>query len=261
MVEETNGITEAELHAYLDGFLADDRRAAVETWLRAHPQEAARIDGDQQVNGHLRALFNGVSEDPVPSRLAFRPHPVRVRWRSPFQGRWPVMVPVLMMLVGLICGWLGRQFLGESDTLARALVRDAVGAHHVYASDSLRPVELDAAREKELLRWLSTRLGGDIRVPDLAALGYRFLGGRLLTFGQAPAAQLMYQDTAGQRLTLFIVRTGAASVDTPIDDSRQGSYRAFSWTDDDVGCVLTGNADNRVLPQAAKAAYRQLVED
>lgn len=168
--------------------------------------------------------------------------------------------PVLVLLVGLICGWFGQQILDERDTLSSTLVRDAVGAHHVYASDSLRPVELDAARERELLRWLSARLGGDIRAPDLATLGYRFLGGRLLTFGQAPAAQLMYQDTADHRLTLFIVRTGRAGVDTPIEDSRQGSYRAFSWIDDDVGCVLTGNADNQALPQAAKAAYQQLVE-
>src|SRR5215510_15353419 len=37
-------ITEQELHAYLDGELPDARRAAVEAYLREHPEDARRLE-------------------------------------------------------------------------------------------------------------------------------------------------------------------------------------------------------------------------
>ena len=36
-------VTEEELHAYVDGELAQDRRGAVEAWLGTHAEDAARV--------------------------------------------------------------------------------------------------------------------------------------------------------------------------------------------------------------------------
>ena len=43
MIDSEQPVTEEELHAYLDGELAADRRAAVEAWLAAHADDAAKV--------------------------------------------------------------------------------------------------------------------------------------------------------------------------------------------------------------------------
>ena len=43
MMDHEAPVTEDELHAYVDGELPADRQAAVESWLAAHPEDAARV--------------------------------------------------------------------------------------------------------------------------------------------------------------------------------------------------------------------------
>ena len=57
-----------------------------------------------------------------------------------------------------------------------------------------------------LVGWLSTRLGAEVRAPQLENLGFLLMGGRLLPGDTGPGAQLMYQDSSGQRLTLYLSR-------------------------------------------------------
>ena len=69
MVDRDAPILEAELHAYVDGELPADRRAAVETWLAAHPQDAARVEAWQAQADLIKARYGGVAQEPVPPRL------------------------------------------------------------------------------------------------------------------------------------------------------------------------------------------------
>jgi anti-sigma factor RsiW len=59
-------VTEAELHAWVDGQLAPARRAAVDAYLSQHPAEAARLQAYRAQNAGLRALFQPVLDEPVP---------------------------------------------------------------------------------------------------------------------------------------------------------------------------------------------------
>ena len=45
MTDEHTPVTEADLHAYVDGLLGDDRRGEVERWLQDHPQPASQPAG------------------------------------------------------------------------------------------------------------------------------------------------------------------------------------------------------------------------
>ena len=76
---------------------------------------------------------------------------------------------------------------------------DALAAHRTFAVEVRHPVEVDAAQEAHLVQWLSKRLGRPLVVPDLSATGYRLMGGRLLPAGSGAAAQLMYENGAGDR--------------------------------------------------------------
>ncbi|MGH8708806.1 MAG: anti-sigma factor family protein, partial [Burkholderiales bacterium] len=81
MSDETQTVGEAELHAWADGRLAGVRRAEVEAWLSAHPEEAERAAAYRALNEQLRAHYEPVLDEPVPGRLesaALR----RARWRS-----------------------------------------------------------------------------------------------------------------------------------------------------------------------------------
>ena len=62
-------VSEAELQAYADGRLAPDRRAAVEAWLAARPEEAERIAAYRRLAREVRAAYDNMLREPVPERL------------------------------------------------------------------------------------------------------------------------------------------------------------------------------------------------
>ncbi|MGA9338652.1 MAG: anti-sigma factor, partial [Pseudolabrys sp.] len=43
MIDRDSPVTEDELHAYIDGELPADRKAAVAAWLAEHPEQAALV--------------------------------------------------------------------------------------------------------------------------------------------------------------------------------------------------------------------------
>ncbi|WP_416359531.1 anti-sigma factor family protein, partial [Achromobacter insolitus] len=53
-------ITEADLHAYADGQLPPARRAEVETFLAAHPQDQGRVDEWREQRRLLHAMLDPV---------------------------------------------------------------------------------------------------------------------------------------------------------------------------------------------------------
>jgi anti-sigma factor RsiW len=158
-------------------------------------------------------------------------------------------------------GWLGRDFVTPRGALTASLVQDVVGAHAVFTTDEGRPVEIEASSGEDLYRCLSKRLGQAIHAPNLSAAGYGLLGGRLLPSEQGPAAQFMYQNAAGDRLTLFVARIAATGLDVPIRAAHREPSRAFYWVDDDMACVLTGDVDDTTLATIARDAYQQVFED
>ncbi|MDP2785399.1 MAG: hypothetical protein Q8O38_12520 [Sulfurimicrobium sp.] len=60
MNQEGGNMREEDLHAYVDGQLDAARRAEVEDWLAANPDEQARMADLQKQNAMLHALFNPV---------------------------------------------------------------------------------------------------------------------------------------------------------------------------------------------------------
>ena len=61
-------VTDAELHAYVDGQLDNRQRRAVEAYLATHPEEAERVAHYQQLNSALRKLYEPVLNEPLPTR-------------------------------------------------------------------------------------------------------------------------------------------------------------------------------------------------
>ena len=62
-------ITETDLQAYADGRLEPKRRAAVEAWLGAHPEEAERIADYRRLAKELRTIYDPVMSETLPPRF------------------------------------------------------------------------------------------------------------------------------------------------------------------------------------------------
>jgi anti-sigma factor RsiW len=256
-------VTEADLHAYVDGRLPPARLAEVDAYLSAHPEEAVRMQAYAAQNAGLRALFDPVLDEPVPPRLA---PPRQLR-----QWQWQSLAAGLAIAIASAgAGW-GLRGAAEDLGLPHAdgriasslptvpgLARQAAVAHVVYSPDVRRPVEIGAAQEDQLVAWLSKRLGSKIRPPRLGKLGYELIGGRLLPGATGPVAQFMYHDGAGQRLTLYVSNDQAHNQDTGFRFAREGQVNVFYWIDGKFGYALSGGIDKGELARVANAVYEQL---
>ncbi|WP_353155339.1 anti-sigma factor [Herminiimonas fonticola] len=257
-------VTEADLHAYVDGVLSEARSAEVAAYLDARPEELARVQVYREQNKALRELFNPVLDEPVPSRLA-----AGLRDRSTQFARYAAG-----LLIAIVSGAGGWMLHGATQTSMLAgdaaknangqlvlagFARQAAIAHGVYTPEVRHPVEVGADQEDQLVTWLSKRTGADMHPPKLGMLGYELVGGRLLP-GESgsPVAQFMYQEAGGQRLTLYVSTDQAQNRDTGFRFAQQGTVNVFYWIDGKFGYALSGGINKGELARIAHAVYEQL---
>ena len=70
MIDRESPVTEDELHAYVDGELPADRQPAVEAWLAAHADDAARVSAWRAQADLIKTRHAGIVREPVPARLS-----------------------------------------------------------------------------------------------------------------------------------------------------------------------------------------------
>jgi anti-sigma factor RsiW len=258
MSEAEQTVDEADLHAWADGRLAEGRRAEVEAWLAAHPEEAERAAAYRALNEQLRVHFEPVLDEPVPERLesaALR----RRRWRAAAATAGWIAIGAA---IGGVAGWqLHAQRapapLAQLDT--PVIARRAALAHATYAPEVRHPVEVGADEEQHLVAWLSKRLGGEVRAPRLESEGMTLVGGRLLPRDPGPVAQFMYQSAPGRRVTLYVRTEGPDQRETAFRYAREGNVRVFYWIDRKFGYALSSaDLDREELLRLANAVYQQL---
>ncbi|MBC8745655.1 MULTISPECIES: anti-sigma factor family protein [Paraburkholderia] len=257
------------LSAYVDGELPDDRRAAIETQLREHPQAAARVAAWRAQKAALRALCGAAGSDARQAQAgqqadgqqpAAEPGERPDAGRQPAQEQEPAFIVVRRMRpwwqrAGLAACWLaaGAGLALALGPFAPRLIGGAWGgfggqpagfaqradvAYAVYTPERRHPVEVAASEEAHLITWLSKRLNRPLSVPSLQEYGYSLVGGRLLPGEAGPAAQFMYENQAGARLTLYV--TGTGRDETVFRLFRDGNRRTFYWINDGMGYALSG---------------------
>jgi anti-sigma factor RsiW len=135
------------------------------------------------------------------------------------------------------------------------IAAEALTAHRVYTAETVHPVEVAATQEAHLVQWLSRRLNHALKAPDLAAQGFHLMGGRLLPAGAGAAAQLMYQDEGGARLTVYLRADGDGGTAFRFVKGQNAS--AFTWTDDGFGYAIAAQVDRPQLLTIAESVYHQ----
>jgi anti-sigma factor RsiW len=258
MNEAQHSVGEADLHDWVDGRLSEDRRAEVEAWLAAHPEDAERAAAYRSLNEQLRAYFEPVLDEPVPERLQGAALRSR-RWRSAAAIAGWIAIGAA---IGGVAGW---QLHAQRAPVARVqpespvIAHRAALAHVTYAPEVRHPVEVGADQEQHLVAWLSKRLGGEVRAPRLESEGMTLVGGRLLPRDPGPVAQFMYQSAPGRRVTLYVRTEGSDPRETAFRFAREGNVRVFYWIDRKFGYALSSaDLDRDELLKLANEVYRQL---
>ena len=263
-------VTEEALHAYVDGRLDAGRAAPVQAYLAAHPEQYQRLQAYAEQKQQLRQLFDPLLDQALPPRFAAllqEPQqqgivvaPAGQHWQW---GRSAAML--LLALGSAAAGWGLHATLAPPQVAVRmvqpayaGLAQRAAIAHVVYSPDQRRPVEIAAEQQDQLVKWLSKRLGSDIRPARLSELGYELIGGRLLPGNSGPVAQFMYQDAGGQRLTLYVSAEQVHNQDSGFRFATENGVNVFYWIDGPFGYALSGAVDKGRLAHIATAVYQQL---
>ncbi|HMR31035.1 MAG TPA: anti-sigma factor [Geminicoccaceae bacterium] len=253
MTEPAGPIDDAELHAWVDRRLGEERRAAVAAWLDAHPEDRRRVNEWQRQNELIERLWGGVAMEPVPARLSIARLIAR-GWRSRAMATAAALV---LLAIGAAGGWMarGHELLQPDRNIEMA--DTGLEAHRLYVAEKRHPVEVGRDEEQHLVTWLSRRLDRPLRAPDLGKFGLQLLGGRLLPVGGGePAAQLMYEDGSGNRFTLFVTR--GRGEDTAFRVVEQDGVSAFYWVDHDTSYALIGSAPRDRLLEISREIFAQL---
>ena len=138
-----------------------------------------------------------------------------------------------------------------------------VGKHDDLLLDADNPLKfwerrdvVAANQERHLQAWLSKRLGNPLHAPVLQKAGYHLIGGRLLEDAGEPAAQFMYENQAGQRLTVYL--RGYKGRNTAFRFSTRDGLAAFYWIDSPFAYALTAPLPRRELLEIAHLVHNGL---
>lgn len=257
---------DALLSAWLDGEVEGNDNARIQAWLQGNPEDAARVRLWAADRDALRARFSPTLDEPVPERLT------QTVWRRSLlhldRRPWlQAAAAVLLLVVGAVVGALWRGGLAREPAIAsnQGFTHRAAVAHAVYAPEERHPVEVsvrdgEGARlreqEQHLARWLTRRLSVPVKLFDLRSQGFELVGGRLLPDATGPSAQLMYQDVAGQRVTVYL-RKANHEATAAFRYDRQGDLGTFYWVDGLCGYALVGPQSRERLLALAEAISKQ----
>ncbi|SME90729.1 Transmembrane transcriptional regulator (anti-sigma factor RsiW) [Tistlia consotensis] len=255
-------ITEDDLQAFVDQALDPPRRAEVEAYLEAHPEVAGRIEGYRRQRAALRAAFAPVADEPLPPELSLaRLIEARRRTRTVW---WRAAAAALLLGLGGGAGWSLHQAVAPEAPAGPggilALAQEAADSYAVYAPDRVQPVEIRADQQARLVAWASQRLQRPVKVPDLTASGFRFMGGRLVATPHGPAVLFMYDDDRGTRLVV-LSRPMAVERDAPMAERSKGDVAGFTWAQQGIGYSLVGPLPPDRLHPLADTVRRQVAPD
>jgi anti-sigma factor RsiW len=254
MIDRDRTITEDEFHAYVDDQLGAERRDAVEAWLAAHPEDAARVASWRNQAELVRARFGTIGSGELPGRLN-----VARLTRQRRRGRVTLAIAAVLaaFIVGGVAGWFARSagaMTASSDL--NLFTSDALEAYRLYVVEVRHPVEVPGDQRPHLVEWLSKRLGSPLLAPQLDKMGLKLVGGRLLPGPTGASAFFMYEAASGERFTLYCGHTTDRQTALRYTAGEQNA--AYYWVDQNLAYVLSGPAERDKLHQIAQAAYDQI---
>jgi anti-sigma factor RsiW len=244
-------VSEEELNAYVDNELPADRRSAVEAWLASHADDAARVAAWRKQAELLCHRYGHLEYETPPTRFNLD----RLARRR-YGALAAVAACVAAFTIGLATGWTVHAIETERPSDLARFTNDALLAYRLYTVEVRHPVEVPGDQRPHLVEWLSKRVGSPLHPPELDKQGLKLVGGRLLPGPTGPSAFFMYENTSGERFTLYCGRVSDG--ETALRYTTGGQNAAYYWVDQNLAYVLSGPMEPGKLREIAQAAYDQI---
>lgn len=237
------------LHAYADGEIAGQESRALDERLAGDPEARAKVEAWRRQRSLLKEAFDPVLDETVPPQIK-----AVLRHRRGFSlSPYAIAAALALLLIGAGAGWFTSLQMNAPKAMQFADL--AIEAHEIYTREQRHAVEVAANDSEHLTSWLSKRIGQKLVIPDLSARGYTFLGGRLLAAGTQPAAQLMYEDQAKRRITIFLTANQAGAESKFIVEEKRGITACY-WLDGPLGFVIAGEESRDDMMALAHMVYK-----
>lgn len=252
-----DNISDSEIHAYLDRQLTPEQASEFEKRLTKDKIAQKKLADYQMIEQSLNNLYQPVIEEKIPSQL------LNACKKKSFN-----YLAIAASVTFFVIGWLsGAQNNPFNQTYADSMMLDleapAIFAHSIYSVEKLHPVEVEANKQAHMNHWLSKRLKTKLKAPDLSKQQFKLVGGRLLpSTKERMAAQFMYQNKQGNRITLYVKRGNWKTKETAINHTstkiQEHSFNASYWIDGDLGYVLTGKITQQLNQKISESIYKQM---
>ena len=249
-------ITEADLHAFIDGQLEATRRIEVEDYLARHPDVAARIMADMRVRDMLKLAFAG--EPARPSlRLLDAAHGLKrsFAWRR--LGLRVRQAAAIAFLIGL--GWVAHDRtgvfeIGDTEAAPRPPIF-VVDAQHAHETALLR-ARMTSQTATPVYDTAEILNEAGIAMPALPA-SWRVADVQVFPAHEGHSIEVALEPPTLGRVSLFAVRASTSGVIAPTT-SRSPSGLTVYWQSGPLAYALTGSAPEPALKQAALTLSRNL---
>ena len=257
--------TDRQLQDYVDGRLRERDRAAVAAYLLAHPHVAVEVEAVRRQSEALRALGHEILDEPLPERLRevvrrprasarATPEPARDWPKPPSRSRFlETAAAILLLLAGVAFGWTAHEVARPVPGIDDRLLGHMANAYALYGARDY-PVAFPPERAREFVAWIDRSFERDVPPPDLAALGYRYRGGRLLPNADVDIGLFHFEHSQNARLAVFFWTDAGAPdvVDSPHD--QHGIATRF-WNMDGLSFAVIGDRSNGDLQAAADSVF------
>jgi anti-sigma factor RsiW len=249
MLQVSEALSEADLHAYVDDQLDMSRRIEVEDYLSRHPEIAARVMADLRIRDSLRlALLPYTSVSATRTRQAARRLRRRLVWtRFARRGRHAAAVAVLITVGWLAHAQMGPFGVGESTASPSvpAFVEEAWDARRI----SLLRAQMRSQPEVTHYDPVEILAMTQIAIPDLPR-DWRVLDVQVFPTADDYSVEMSLEAGPLGTLSLFATRVEKPDLIKPIVVPAHPATTAY-WQMGPLAYALTGSASQRALKRAA----------
>ncbi len=248
-----HGITDEELHAFIDGELSAADAQRVEAIVNASPALLEQVELFRADKALIHSIYAPLIEQPLPPAVIEALKKNRPRRRTFFGfASWHFPAGAVTAAVLVAVGFLAYPSLtgvGGDPLIAEAL---AAQGGELRVEQSVAPDALAAAQD----RIAEDTLAKPVKVPNLEKAGYTLKG--IAVFAKAKAEhslQARYENAAGQSFVVYM--RGSAGPDR-FDMHQRGKTQICVWQNDDLSVVMTGDMSAREMLKVANLTYSDL---
>jgi anti-sigma factor RsiW len=247
-----HGISEEELHAFIDGELSPADMRRVEAIVNASPELQEQVELFTADKALIHDIYAPLIEHPLPIAVLEaleRTRPRRAFFRFP---SWRLPASAVAVATLLVVGFLAYPNLigmGGDPLIAEAL---AAQNGELRTEQSVSPAALAMAQD----RIAEDTLAKPVKVPNLEKAGYVLKG--IAVFAKAKSEhslQARYENASGRS---FVVYMRSSAGPDRFDMHQRGKTQICVWQNDDLSVVMTGDMSAREMLKVANLTYSDL---